>query len=72
MIRQCFGYVVYCESQTRLQSEVSVLVLEWCCVFIFLHLTKSYILLQVYSDLSVDYLKMLLLNAPATLVALGL
>jgi hypothetical protein len=27
---------------------------------------------QVYSDLSVDYLKMFLLNVPATVVALGL
>ncbi|RDY02722.1 PGR5-like protein 1A, chloroplastic, partial [Mucuna pruriens] len=27
---------------------------------------------KVYSDLSVDYLKMLLLNVPATMVALGL
>lgn len=29
-------------------------------------------LLQVYSDLSVDYLKMFLLNVPAAVVALGL
>lgn len=28
--------------------------------------------LQVYSDLSVDYFKMFLLNVPATVVALGL
>lgn len=28
--------------------------------------------LQVYSDLSVDYLKMFLLNVPAAVVALGL
>lgn len=27
---------------------------------------------QVYSDLSVDYLKMFLLNVPAAVVALGL
>lgn len=27
---------------------------------------------KVYSDLSVDYIKMLLLNVPATVVALGL
>jgi hypothetical protein len=29
-------------------------------------------IVQVYSDLSVDYLKMFLLNVPATVVALGL
>ena len=29
-------------------------------------------IMQVYSDLAVDYFKMFLLNVPATVVALGL
>jgi hypothetical protein len=58
-----------------------------CCTFFFLILNLcllkvraslwQYIdhvcnMAQVYSDLTVDYLKMFLLNAPATVVALGL
>ncbi|TYJ06547.1 hypothetical protein E1A91_A12G240900v1, partial [Gossypium mustelinum] len=37
-----------------------------------LKIEGSEIVVEVYSDLSVDYLKMVLLNVPATVVALGL